>query len=166
MRKKRLTQEYLKSILLYDPMDGIFIWIVRKCGVRYGSIAGGFEKNGYNQIEINRVKYYSHRLAFFYMTGEFPKWQVDHINHDRSDNRWCNLRLCSRSENMVNMKKFKNNRSGFTGVHFDRREKRWRSYISDKGNVIHLGYFDSKDRAIEARKEAEDKYNFHSNHGK
>ena len=67
----------------------------------------------------------SHRLAWFYMTGEWPKNHIDHVNGLEGDNRWCNLREATNSENMLNRKMNKNNKTGVKGVSFDNQTQRW-----------------------------------------
>lgn len=84
--------------------------------------------------------------------------EVDHINGDPSDNRKCNLRICTHSENLKNQKKHRDNTSGCTGVTWHKRDKVWRVQITVDGNRIEIGRFKNKEEAIEARKEAEKKY--------
>lgn len=96
-----LTQEELKQKLIYDPETGIFTWIPRPRSFRRNYVAGGQMLNGYITIGVGKP-YLAHRLAFLYMTGQFPTNQVDHINRIRNDNRWCNLRDATSSENSFN----------------------------------------------------------------
>lgn len=82
---------------------------------------------------------------------DFPKNRyVDHINRDKLDNRISNLRLASHSENCANRGKSKNNKSGFKGVDFCLRYKKWRSQINNQKKKIHLGYFLDKIEAAKA----------------
>lgn len=81
-----LTQERLKELLKYDPETGLFTWISRKPKVKLNTIAGYKTKRGYILIGVDRVYYFGHRLAFFYMTGQWPKEVIDHINCIKSDN--------------------------------------------------------------------------------
>jgi len=87
-----LTTKELKAVLDYAPDSGIFTWLVDSKRKPKGSEAGSNHGNGYVRIVIDGVKYYAHRLAFLYMTGEFPTNICDHINRDKSDNSWNNLR--------------------------------------------------------------------------
>lgn len=80
---------------------------------------------------------------------------VDHINHNRLDNRKSNLRLCNKSQNAMNTKKRKNNTSGTTGVYWDKKYNNWYSQIFINDKCMHLGHFNTKEEAIEARKQAE-----------
>lgn len=102
-----MNQEYLKSRLSYDPETGVFIWLrPYKTFMRYlGKRAGHIEACGYRVVCIDRKIYKMHRLAFLYMTGSFPKLFIDHINRNKDDNRWINLREVTKSENGHNSNK-------------------------------------------------------------
>lgn len=103
-----LSQEFLKSILSYDPETGVFIYkVYRNRGARKGQEAGSIHWKGYRYIVINKKSYAAHRLAFLYMNGHFPEKEVDHINCKKADNRWVNLRECSRAENIRNSPSYK-----------------------------------------------------------
>jgi hypothetical protein len=101
------------------------------------------------------------------MNGEFPAkgLDIDHINHDREDNQIKNLRVVTRSDNMRNAGKSKGNTSGATGVCWSKQNNKWKAQIGVAGGNKNLGFFTNKDEAIEARAEANIKYNFHTNHG-
>lgn len=150
--KERVSMDELKSILTYDENTGIFTWLISKGRCAKGSIAGRKNKGGYGHIQINKSDYLTHRLAWFYVYGKWPKYQLDHINGDRNDNRLCNLREVSNSENLQNSKTYRTNTSGFPGVSFDKKDKKWLAYIIVNYKQITLGRFINKDDAIEARK--------------
>jgi hypothetical protein len=97
-----LSQERLQELLKYDPDTGIFHWIPKPRSFRRNYKAGGRMLNGYITIGIDRKHYLAHRLAFLYMEGTFPNGFVDHIDTDRANNRWNNLRKASPSENNCN----------------------------------------------------------------
>ena len=161
-----ITVGELKSLLDYNPSTGLFIWKSdRTSTVREGDVAGTNCK-GYITITINGKRYQAHRLAWLYMTGNLPNNQIDHINGVRDDNRFCNLREVDNSENARNSKHRDNNTSGHIGVNFEVRGSKWTANIKVDGKKIYLGRFPTKDEAIEARKKAEIKYGFHSNHGR
>lgn len=80
---------------------------------------------------------------------------VDHINHDLSDNRKCNLRICNRSENKKNSVTREDNSSGFPGVYFDKVRNKWEVQITSFGKRCFLGRFDSKEEAIKIKEKAE-----------
>ena len=155
----KLTQEIVKSLLHYDPLTGLFIRKERTANTtRVGNFAGGKDAYGYVQVSVCGKLIKAHRLAWFYMTGDWPPEDIDHINGDRSDNRWSNLRLASRSENLMNTTVRSDNSSGYKGVGWAKRERLWRAYINIDGKTQSLGYFKELDEAIEARKDAEVKY--------
>jgi len=174
-----LTQEYIKELLDYNPDTGVFTWKARPRemfnttrgwnifnAIYPGTITGSLNKiSGYLIIGIDAKLYRAHRLAFLYMTGEWPKDQVDHINHDRANNRWLNLREATHQENGMNRSLSKANTSGFTGVCWREDRGKWVASIRIDGSLIHLGYFDDFDDAVAARKAAEIEHGFHENHG-
>lgn len=161
-----IDQEYLKSILNYDPENGLFRWKKQRSGIRIGDVAGCIQKYGYRRIKIDGKLYLASRLAWLYYHGEFPQHEVDHINHIRDDNRILNLREVTHQENNKNKSMQCDNTSGTTGVYWNKRDKKWVAHIQIDGKSIYLGRFSSKSDAVEARKQAEIKYNFHINHGK
>lgn len=137
-----ITQSRLKELLHYDPETGVFTRRVsRSGGGLAGSVAGTVGRDGYSRIQYAGRQYLAHRLAFLYMTGEFPAESVDHINRDRSDNRWGNLRPASTVENLRNKSPYSNNSSGFRGVSLDKRLKKWKSYGAANGKLVYLGMF-------------------------
>ena len=77
---------------------------------------GGTHPDGYKQIKIDGRMYLAHRLAWFYMTGAWPEHNLDHINRNRADNRWANLRLAPGTLNENNRSTPHNNTSGAMGV--------------------------------------------------
>lgn len=146
-----LTQEYLKQVLKYDPETGIFVWLIKPTlRIEAGAVAGSKSLNGYITIRYNYRLYYAQRLACLYMTGNFPKHHMDHINRDKTDNMWTNLRECDVSKNNANKSRQKNNTSGYKGVGWFKRDEKWRAVIQYKGKYIHIGYFDCKHEAARA----------------
>ena len=141
-----ITQEELKEQLNYDHETGIFTWLIAKAGLTVGSIAGGLQQNGYIYIKINAKLYKAHRLAFLYMTDEIPS-NVDHIDMVKNNNKWANLRPATKSENNRNRTSRKDNTTGFKGVSFHKRVKKFIARCTtDKGRV-HLGVFDTAELA-------------------
>lgn len=86
------------------------------------------------------------------------KKEVDHINHDVHDNRKQNLRICTRSENNWNIGTRSNNKSGVTGVSWDKKSNKWVVHISYNGKDHNLGAYFDFNEAVKIRKEAEEKY--------
>ncbi len=162
--KPLVTQERLKELMSYDENTGLFTQIKARSKIQVGDTVG-YLYDGYIRTEIDDRGYLVHRLAFLYMEGEFPPEEVDHINHDRSDNRMVNLRKATRGENQKNKTMQSTNTSGVTGVSWHKRIKKWHVYITVNKKIKQLGYFAERWDAICARKSAENKYGFHPNHG-
>ncbi len=169
MRREELTQSKLKELLQYNPGTGIFTWKVKPSGIiNAGDVAGHIytsRQKQYMAIQIKRIKYAVHRLAWLYVHGDFPTDTVDHINGDGTDNRIENLRVVSLAENQKNKRRYKNSTSGTTGVNWFAPSRKWRAIIQANGMRKHLGYFEDINDAINARKQAEKEYGFHENHG-
>ena len=160
-----MTQDELKEKLLYEPDTGKFFWKVKPAKRIAIGTEAGYSCGQYSVIRINGVLYYAHRLAVLYMTGKFPEHVVDHDNRDKKDNRWKNLVATTRIQNHRNSKKKKNNSSGFNGVHWETRKNKWAAVITVNYKAKFLGYFDTKEEAAAARKQADIAYGFHQNHG-
>ncbi len=157
-----ITQSELKTILHYDPETGLFTWKNKSVG----KIAGTTTYAGYISINLSGKVYRAHRLAWLYMTGSFPKNQIDHINRKRHDNRFVNLHDVLNITNSKNRKKNINNKSGFNGVFWHKYNKLWVAKTRDCDRTVYLGSFKNLDDAIKARKNADIKYHFHPTHGK
>ena len=158
-----MTQKYLKKLLSYNPSTGIFTWKIRRRKIRIGNVAGGINDNGYIRIKIDYKLHRAHRLAWLYIYGYLPN-EMDHINHNRTDNRIENLREVTREENCKNRSIMLNNTSGITGVYWRKDRKKWQADIGFNGKQIFLGLFTDINEAKEVRKQAKIKYNFHPNH--
>lgn len=157
-----ITQQYIKSILHYDPETGIFTWLSNKLGKgnstgkgTLGCVAGTKHHAGYIVLGIDNKKHLSaHRLAFLYMVGKIPN-VVDHINNDKSDNRWCNLREADNFKNRQNIGKRKNNSSGYKGVSYCKEQNKWMAslgYTNNDGKRCHkkIGRFYTPEEAHQA----------------
>jgi len=166
---KELTQESLKELLHYNPMTGIFTWIKPRQGVSVGSYAGkeiyNRSKNRYVRIRLLGKQYMAHRLAFLYITGEWPRKVVDHINGVGRDNRWGNLRDVTQQENCRNSRVSKQAPGKVSGVHWNKDYEWWEARIGVGGKQVFLENTYSKEEAIKARKAAEIKYGYSSTHG-
>lgn len=99
-----LTADHLRHLLHYDPLTGAWTWMnpLPRSKMRRGDIAGRLTDQGRRQIRIASGFYYGSRLAWLYMTGEWPKDQIDHINRLKGDDRWENLREATQSQNSYN----------------------------------------------------------------
>jgi hypothetical protein len=146
--------ENLKQILYYDKNTGIFTWLVNMPHNPMINKRAGYKSiNGYRIISINKKKYYEARLAWFYMTDKWPKFEIDHINRIKDDNRWCNLREATRSQNCANSIKNKNNTLP-RGVSFHKRDKKYQAQCKYQGKHYHLGFY----KTVQEAKQAYDKF--------
>ena len=143
-----ITQEYLKSILEYNPETGAFAWKISGKGIRYGVEVGTVDIHGYRIIRINRKGYKAHRLAWLYVYGRFPE-RIDHINCIKDDNRIENLREATNGENRVNSLASKNNKLGVKGIKKTPSGKFQVNIRIPNGSVKCLGSFDTIEKAKE-----------------
>jgi hypothetical protein len=130
----KIDQNRLKELLDYDPETGIFTRLAS------GERPGCIDAVGYKRIRVDGEQYLGHRLAFLWMTGQCPA-EIDHINRHRSDNRWANLRAANRTQNNANASDRKDNTSGYRGVYWHPRAKKWAATIRINGKRKYLGYF-------------------------
>jgi hypothetical protein len=151
-----MTQDELKSILHYDPLTGLFTWLVSNGPRSKNGTRAGFYHNqsGYRRIKLNGKEYQEHRLVWLYVHGFMPPDMVDHRDRNRSNNRLDNLRLASRIENSQNVGKSKNNTSGFLGVSWKKSNRKWVAQIMYNGKKTHLGLFDTAEEAHDAYQKA------------
>ena len=101
-----------------------------------------------------KIKWHLHRWLIDAPVDKY----VDHINHNTLDNRKCNLRLCTMEENMRNRPKYASNTTGYRGIAYHKRDKRYQAQIKVDGKRIYLGYFLTAEEAFEAYKTASQKY--------
>lgn len=155
MDGENLTADALKNALHYDPETGVFVWRQRfgKRGVP-GKKAGTVDFCGYVVITMNGKRHKAHRLVWLYTHGEWPPAVMDHINGVRTDNRLANLRLTDWAGNQQNRGRQRNNKSGFTGVSWDRAAGKWRAGIRAAGRSMNLGGFDAPEAAAAAYRAA------------
>ena len=142
--------------------------LARPIGVdiaRAGSVAGTLHHRGYLDIKIDRKKHRAHRLAWLYMTGEWPD-VTDHINGNKIDNRIKNLRSTTQEQNAKNTKVRSNTRFGILGVSWRKDINKYSACISSNGVWVKLGHYQSFFDACCARKSAELKNGYHENHGR
>lgn len=181
-RITNLTQSQIRMLVDYDPETGIMRWLPRspellqslgdgfyqpKCGWS-NKMAGqplASREKGYVYARIFGQPIRVHRLAWFWMYGEWPI-VIDHINGVRDDNRATNLRSVSIGDNGRNAKIKNTNRSGVNGVHWDARDRRWIAQITRDGRKHLLAYTSDFQAAAAARRAAEREFGFHPNHGR
>jgi hypothetical protein len=145
MSKDLIDQERLKILMHYDPESGDLRWLNNELvypPVR-GKLIGCVSACGYLVVMINKRQYKAHRLAWLYVHGDHPLDMIDHINGDRKDNRIVNLRSVNNTVNQQNQRKpMSSNKSGFMGVCWHIRCRKWRVNLRHKGKTKHIGYFD------------------------
>lgn len=139
-----LTTDRLKELFSYSEETGFFTRIKCVRGIKsaIGKILVSNHTSGYVTVRIDGHLYYAHRLVFLYVNGRFPEMFVDHINGVKDDNRISNLRECTTSENLQNIRApLPQNTHGFLGVHYCKYTKKFRAQIRNNGERINLGRF-------------------------
>ncbi len=146
-----ITAEYLRQILHYEPDTGNFFHKITSGQARFGQIAGCPRKqDGSWVMSVDGRTYHRNRLAWFYVTGEWPKNEIDHKNGDRSDDRFVNLREATHAQNAVNRGASKNSKTGIKGV-YPTAEGRFQVQCSKR----HVGSYRTIGEARVARIKAE-----------
>lgn len=176
-----VAPEILRQLIDYNPETGAMTWRMRPDSLfrpdgrrdakanaacwnskNAGKPALASPRNGYLCGRLFDKTVSAHRVAWAIHYGKWPSDCIDHINGNRADNRISNLRDVSIAENNRNETLRKNNTSGVTGVSWETRRLKWQARIRNEC----IGYFNSKEAAIAARKQAEAASNFHPNHGR
>jgi hypothetical protein len=138
--KEQLTREYLRACVSYDPVEGIFRSRIPSAKRPEGErLVGTPGSHGYLSISVGGKSYLVHRLAWLYETGEWPE-QIDHIDRDRQNNRFSNLRACTNQENNWN-------KVGAVGATWNGSRRKWVSKITHNGKSLTLGYFETMEEA-------------------
>lgn len=165
-----LRYEEVARLFTYDRETGVLYWRNKnRNSIRRNYVAGSIKgaKDGYRRVRIKGKIYMEHRIIMMLCFGHIPEnAEIDHINHVRNDNRLCNLRFVSRSENRRNQSVSPRNSTGHTGTYFDRDRSKFAAQIKVNGKVIYLGSYGTLIEAVEARKAADKKFKFNNNHGK
>ena len=151
---KMITSSEVRELLSYDPATGEFRWRRSRRGLFAGTVAGNTRAPGYRVIMIDGRTYYAHRLAWLYVHGGWPAYDVDHIDGDKDNNAISNLRQATVSENIRNRGKLSTNTSGVKGVCWNKKLGKWQASITLHRKQISLGYFDSIDDAARAYADA------------
>lgn len=144
-----ISHEILIRRLDYDPDTGFFTWkhapnAWKGWNEKFAGKRAGCFSRGYWLIRLEGRIYRASRLAWFYVMGQWPQTQIDHVNGDSLDDRFSNLRDASPSENTCNRKLQSNNTSGFKGVYWLKANKKWRVRVGVGGKDHHIGLFDDQ----------------------
>ena len=146
--KEKITPAQLAAAFRYDPVAGVIYRIASKRPDTIGPVPIILNTGGYAVVYAYGSLVRAHRLAFVLMTGEWPEFDIDHINRDRTDNRWVNLRAATRAENLRNTDARKGSASGHKCV--EKRGDKFIAYAREGGRKHHLGSFASADDASAA----------------
>lgn len=149
-----LTAERLRDLARYDQNTGLFTNLVGRPGISVGAVMGCLTPHGYILIGIDYESHYAHRLAYLYMTGEWPPDEIDHRDLNRSNNAWSNIRPATRSQNKFNIRRLRNNSTGYCGVTWCKRKKKFQAQYKKNGKYTWIGYFDTAEEASAAYQEA------------
>ena len=164
--------EILKQRLHYCDQTGLLFWkesnlMGKGWNTRWANkqALSSFSRDGYKKGMLFGKAVQTHRVVWALYYGEWPNGFIDHIDHDKTNNRIENLRIVTNVENQRNMSRQKRNKSGVTGVHWKERDNRWQASIGINGKTKALGYFKEFEDAVARRKMAEAEYGYHENHG-
>jgi Demerecviridae HNH endonuclease len=137
-----LTAERLRDLLDYDPLTGVFSWRVTRSWLAVrGTPAGSKRRDGRTVIHTCGGSHLASRLAWLWMTGDWPAGFVDHKDTDPTNDRWDNLRMATNTQNNANTKTPRHNTTGLKGV--SRSRSRYRASITVKDKSVHLGVFNT-----------------------
>jgi len=148
--RKMPPLSFFQERLEYNAETGEFTWLgdfnAKRVGRRAGTTIGS---KGYRTITIKKRRYYEHRIAWYMMTGDDPTGlEIDHINGDKSDNRFSNLRMATCQQNKVNCGLSANNTSGYKGV--TKNRKAWIASIMKDRQYVYIGSFETPEEAAKA----------------
>lgn len=177
--KKEIPVQHLKNCVSYDAETGQLQWKERP-REHFKTDRGHKQTNarqigkpafscphscGYLHGAIDGTKLFAHRVAWAIYYGHWPDGEIDHINHDKTDNRIANLRAADRLTNGKNLSRKSNNKTGVNGVYIHSKTQRFIAQIRVNHKVHHLGSFATMNDAVSARRKAEEQHGFHKNHG-
>lgn len=172
------SAEYLRLCFAYAPETGELTWMPRPREhfktahghqvflSRYaGKPSGSVSLGGYVVVGLDGRVYRAHRVIWAIVTGRWPSKDIDHVNLDRRDNRWENLRDVEYLDNSHRQSRRTDNKSSVTGVHYHSGKGKWCAQIGGGKLRVSLGTFDSFEEAVAARQAANIKYGYAYNHG-
>ena len=149
-----LTAEVLRSLMRYEAETGRFFALHTNNQFSTDRAMGGIGNHGYRVITVKGHRYLAHRLAWLWMTGEWPANRIDHKNMDRSDNRWENLREATDSQNKANGLAYRSSHLKIKGVRLHENGRYQVRLCIGNGKSRHLGMFNTAEEAAEAYRRA------------
>lgn len=162
------SREGLWTLFHYDAETGRLSWKERPEQASWNTRWAGKEaltalNHGYRRGLLFRRSVYAHQVIWKMMTGvDAP--ELDHIDGNKLNNAWKNLRAALGGANQKNSSRRRDNTSGQVGV--TKRGEKWIAQIGIAKSTKHLGIFDTYEQAVAARKTGEREYGFHQNHGR
>ncbi len=172
------SPEDMCRLLRYDPSTGELFWkargpewfiserLMKSWNTQWvGKRAGGIRGDGYLHLRVNQRPIAVHRVVWAMMHKAWPELYIDHINGDPLDNRACNLRQVTSSQNNRNRRASTRNKSGAVGVFWNRRRRSWSAFIRHAGKQINLGNYRSFLHAKAVRCEAQKLLGYSQRHG-
>ena len=146
----------LSQYIKYNPYCGIGVWLMSPCNrVKVGAIAGKIN-NGYLKIKFQHKTYMGHRLFWLLHTGYDPgQLTIDHIDQNKLNNKFNNLRLATLSEQQRNVRTRLNNKSGHRGVYWNAKNQKYEAQITNNQKLMYIGQYDTLNAAIAARQAKE-----------
>lgn len=147
MPKELITAEEARQLFHYNPETGDLTWKVSRGRIASGRIVRTRHNHGYYSVRINRGQYLVHRVIWLIVHGRWPTEHIDHANGVRTDNRLCNLREATRSENQWNQAISRRNKSGFKGVFWAKHANKWEARVEVSGKRQYLGRYDTREEA-------------------
>lgn len=141
------THARVHELFDYDAATGVLTNKVRRARAAPGQAAGFLRKDGYLTVAVDGTHYLVHRIIWLWGAGEWPTEQIDHIDSDRANNRWANLREASPQQNNINKRISRANSSGVKGAVFHPQSGKWRARVQRSGKQVQIGMFETPELA-------------------
>lgn len=146
--------QYLRGILKYDPETGLWLRIRGSAGRGRSIDVGYIEPNGRLRICIRGRRHYPNRLAWLYMTGEWPSLEVDHVDRDKANDKWANFRLATEDQQQANKVRDAQSKTGYVGIRKLKRNPRYLVIIQKDSRCVYRVRCNTLEEAIAARERA------------
>ncbi|SAK95749.1 HNH endonuclease [Caballeronia temeraria] len=145
-----LTAERVRDLLHYEVVTGRFYW--KKCArIGFQSKRAGTQvTGGYTGIKVDGTRYQAHRLAWLWVTGQWPSELIDHENGSPGCNAWHNLRDATPEQNQWNKRVHRNSTSGVKGVSWSKEREKWVAQVCVGGKNRNMGRYATFEEAVAA----------------